>query len=83
MEPDPKMVALAIRKMVDTQIGDGDPPETAEAFERLVEEGHSEEEARKLIGHVVVAEILEVARLGKSYDHERFLAGLAALPKLP
>lgn len=83
MEPDPKLIALAIRKVVDTQIGEGDPPETGETFGRLVDEGYSEEEARKMIGHVVVAEVLEVARLGKVYDHKRFLAGLAALPDIP
>lgn len=83
MEPDPKLVAQAIRRFIENQIADKNPPETAATVERLVREGHTEEEAMELIGHVVVSEILELTRLGKPYDHERYIAGLAALPRLP
>ncbi len=83
MEPDRKALRQAILTVVETQIEQNDPPETKATLDRLVGEGHSHEEAMKMIGCVVVEEIFEIMRHGKLYDHERYLAALAALPTLP
>jgi hypothetical protein len=83
LKPDPKLVAQAIRRFVETQIRDKNPPETAATLERLIREGYTEDEAMEMIGHVAVSEVLELTRLGRPYDHERYVAALAALPRLP
>ena len=73
----------AILEIVDTQLSEGDPPETRQTLERLVEAGYTPEGARQLIAHVVVSEIFAVMARGEQYDEARFIAGLKRLPKLP
>ena len=72
-----------ILEVVEHQISFEDPPEARSTFERLLREGHSEIDSKKLIGCVVVAEMFEIARHGKPYDHARYLEALEALPTLP
>ena len=50
-------VLAAALEVVETQLRDDDPPETRETFDRLVGEGHTEAEAKRLIAAVVLAEI--------------------------
>lgn len=45
-----------ILEAVDTQLRDGTPPITRTTLERLKNEGHSEAEAKRLIGAALVAE---------------------------
>ena len=78
---DPALNA-AFLEIVDNQLADGKPPETRQTFDRLVREGHTAQEARRLIASVVVSEIFEVMQRGKSYDEARFVAALARLPRL-
>lgn len=47
-----------ILQVVENQLRDGNPPETKATYERLIAEGISDENARALIGQVVVCEIL-------------------------
>ena len=47
----------AILEVVDNQLRANDPPETRQTFDRLISEGYSEEEAKKLIGCVVSEQI--------------------------
>jgi hypothetical protein len=72
----------AILEVVDTQLSEGDPPETRQTFDRLVADGYSPEGARQLIAHVVVHEIFAVLARGEQYNQVRFLAGLKRLPRL-
>jgi hypothetical protein len=76
-------VRKAIFDVVDNQIRQGTPPETRQTLDRLIQEGHSESEARKLIAAVVAAEIFDVLKYEEPYDEVRFLAALHALPSLP
>ena len=73
----------AILDVVNNQLRDGNPPETAETLDRLIREGHSREQAIELIGAVVVSEIFEVLKEGRPYDPVRFVAALRSLPRLP
>ena len=73
----------AILDVVNNQLRDGDPPETADTLERLLREGYSREQAIELIGTVVVSEIFEVLKEGRPYDPVRFVAALRSLPRLP
>jgi hypothetical protein len=51
-----------ILEVVNNQLRANDPQETRSTLERLIEEGHSEETAKKLIGCVVTSEIFDVMK---------------------
>ncbi len=78
-----KRLNKAIREVVENQLRDLDPPETKETFDRLIEEGYSEEQARTLIGFVVASEIFDILKNMEPYNHERFVEALRRLPELP
>ena len=78
-----KRLNKAIREVVENQLRDLDPPETKETFDRLIEEGYSEEQARILIGFVVASEIFYILKYMKPYNHERYVEALRRLPELP
>ena len=78
-----KRLNKAIREVVENQLRDLDPPETKETFDRLIEEGYSEEQARTLIGFVVASEIFDILKYMKPYNHERYVDALRRLPELP
>ena len=73
----------AILEVVDNQLQANDPPETRQTFDRLISEGYSEEEAKKLIGCVVTSEIFDVLKKQEPFNPERFAKALNKLPKLP
>ena len=73
----------AIMAVVDNQLRQNDPPETREALQRLVSEGHTEGDAKRLIGTAVVAEIFDVLKLQHEFDRDRVVAALSRLPELP
>lgn len=73
----------AILEVVDNQLRDLNPPATKETFDRLVGEGFSQDEARRLIGCAVASEIFGVLKNLQPYDEERYLTALNNLPELP
>lgn len=77
------MVQTALYDVLDTQLRDGDPPETRVTLERLLGDGVEEEEARRLIGCVIAAEIFAVMKSKKPFDRERFVGRLETLPEMP
>ncbi len=70
-------------EVVENQLRDNDPPETRQTYDRLVAEGQSDAEARRLIGCVVVTEIFDVLKQNKPYNAQRFVAALHKLPAMP
>jgi hypothetical protein len=50
---------------------------------RLMEAGHSREQAMKLIASALIAEVTNVLRENSTYDRDRYVANLQRLPKLP
>ena len=70
-------------KTVKVQIQNNDPPETKATFERLIAEGHSEQESYGLIVEVLADEITKVLRDKLPYNHDRYVNNLINLPKLP
>ena len=70
-------------EVVENQIAGNDPPETRKTYERLTREGHSEEDAKKLIGCAVAAEMFSIMKQGKPFDHARFVEALNRLPEIP
>ncbi len=72
-----------ILEAIENQLRDSTPPEINLTFERLISQGHSEEEVMKMIGYALVSEIFGIMKEGKEYDEERYVKALRALPKLP
>ncbi len=69
--------------VVENQLRDNTPPETRETLERLMASGTSREEALRLIGCVLAAEIFDVLKHQREYDRQRYVDRLHDLPKLP
>ncbi len=82
MEENPYLKS-AILEVVDNQLEANDPPETRQTFDRLISEGYSEEDAKKLIGWVVTSEIFDVLKKQEPFNPERFAKALHELPKIP
>lgn len=82
MEENPYLKS-AILEVVDNQLKANDPPETRKTLKRLTSEGHSEDEAKRLIACVVTAEIFDVLKKQKPFNLKRFVKALNALPKIP
>jgi hypothetical protein len=73
----------AILDVVENQLRDGDPPETNEAFQRLLAQGVSKQDAKKYIGQAVCVEIWDVMTNKVPFNRERFLRNLRNLPAEP
>ena len=82
-KPRPEVVSAAIYEVVDNQLRDNTPPETRQTLDRLVAEGHSQAEARRLIAAVVACEIFALLKHQRSYDPASYVAALQKLPKMP
>ena len=82
MEENPYLKS-AILEVVENQLQANDPPETRQAYDRLISEGYSEVEAKKLIGCIVSSEIFDVLKKQEPFNPERFAKALNELPKLP
>ena len=70
-------------EVVENQLRDNDRPQTRQTFKRLIEAGHSEKEAKRLIGRVVSGEIFDVLKKNEPFDLDRFVKGLDKLPAMP
>ena len=73
----------AIMEVVENQLRNDDPPQTQQTFRRLIEAGHSEKEAKRLIACVVSAEIFDVLKKNEPFNLDRFVKGLNQLPTMP
>ncbi len=73
----------AIFEVVDNQMAAGDPRETKETFERLLGEGFSEEDAKKLIGQAICTEIYRIGKYKEVFNRQRYLRNLRNLPREP
>jgi hypothetical protein len=72
-----------ILEVVENQLRDGDPPETRETLDRLMREGHSEADARLLLGQAVTVEVYCIWKEKKPFNRERFVRNLQNLPAQP
>lgn len=82
-DPNRDLLRRQMLEVVENQLRDNDPPETRATLDRLVAEGRSTSEAKRLIACVVVAEMFLMLKSKQSYDRDRFVAGLRGLPELP
>jgi hypothetical protein len=72
-----------ILETVKNQLKSGDPPEARQTFNRLIEQGISEEDAKIYIGQAVTVEIFNIMKHGETFNLERYIRNLAGLPKEP
>jgi len=72
-----------ILEVVQNQIRDNDPPKTRQTFERLKSEGHTPDEAHRLISTAVTVELFHIMRDRQTFQRERFVWNLAHLPREP
>ena len=77
------LAGAMILEVVENQLRDGDPPETKQTYDRLVSEGHSDEDAKRLIGCVVSAEVFDILKKQEAFNPERFVQALNNLPSIP
>ncbi|MBF0370439.1 MAG: hypothetical protein HQL52_13380 [Magnetococcales bacterium] len=82
-EQAPPEVTEAILGAVDTQLQENSPPEARATLDRLIAQGHTEEEARRLIAAALVCEMSVVLQSGKPHDVQRYVGWLNQLPQLP
>jgi hypothetical protein len=80
---DRKYLRRAILEVVENQLRDGSPPATRATLKRLMEEGYSRADAKRLIACVVSAEMFEIMKQEKPFDEHRFVSALNRLPELP
>ncbi|HSE89252.1 MAG TPA: hypothetical protein VLJ79_23770 [Candidatus Binatia bacterium] len=73
----------AIIEVVESQLRNDDPPQTGQTCKRLIEAGHSEIEAKRLIACVVSAEIFDVLKKNEPFNLDRFVRALNKLPTMP
>ena len=76
-------VSKLILEVVEKQLASGKPAQTKETLDRLISEGFSEENAKHLIGSVMVVEMHAVVSEGRPFKEERYLSMLQNLPLLP
>ena len=81
-ENNPQLQA-AVMEVVENQLSNNDPPQTGQTFKRLIEAGHSEKEAKRLIACVVSAEIFDVLKKNEPFNLDRFIKCLNKLPAMP
>ena len=73
-------IQAALREALETQIREGNPPETRETFDRLRSAGIPEDNVWQMLGAALLTE-LNAARQGKGFDNERYVRRLQVLPQ--
>ena len=81
-KPASPQLTAAILEGVDNQLRDLNPPETKETYDRLVANGLSAKEAKRLIEIALSTEMFQMLKYKQKYDPERYFASLRKLPKL-
>ncbi len=72
----------SLLEVVETQAGEGDPPEAGRAVERLVSEGYSRADAVVLVARVLAAEMFAILKEDREHDGAKYAKALDALPRL-
>lgn len=82
--PAPNLKARAVLlDVIENQIRDLTPPETKQTYDRLLAEGHSSDQAMRLLGCAFASELFVMMKQEQPYDQARYVANLHRLPKLP
>ena len=79
---DDKTVRDAFLDSVVRQIDSGDPPEARATYDRLIDEGHSNNETLQLMAAALRKETNAMLESSKDFDNARYAAMLKKLPEL-
>ena len=74
-------INAALKRTIDLQMENNDPPETQIAFERLNADGFTAEQSYELIGKLVAEELKNVLHSNGSFDYESYKQKLQLLPE--
>jgi len=73
------MLHVMVHHIVENQIADNDPPQTAETVRALVQKGLSRHEAVHRVGGVVSDEIFEILKDDRPFDEIGYVRSLRKL----
>lgn len=72
---------VTMHQVVENQIADNDPTQTAETLEALLNAGFDRHDAIHAIGAIVTEEIYEVLKSRREYDRDAYVAALRELER--
>jgi len=72
-----------IFKILENQLASNNPAETKITYNRLLSLGHSEFQAKQLIGQCITVEIFDILKHQKPFNKSRYIKNLTQLPKEP
>lgn len=72
-----------ILQIVDNQLKSNEPPETRQTYDRLLQSGITDKNARIYIGQCVAIEIYNVLKYQQAFNQKRFIGNLNKLPEEP
>ncbi len=72
-----------VLQVVENQLRDNNPPETRETYNRLLQSGISDADARIYLAQCVTVEIFHVMKYQEPFNEKRFIKNLKNLPKEP
>ncbi len=72
-----------ISNIVENQLTANKPVETKKTYNRLLSLGHSNFEAKQLIGQCIILELFDVIKHQKTFNESRYIQNLKQLPKEP
>lgn len=67
--------------ILNNQLKENSPPETKNTFNRLLNEGFDDTQAKEMIGQCIAVELFEIIKHGNKYDNTRYIKNLNNLPK--
>lgn len=76
-------IKVQIEEIINNQLNSNNPPETKITLVRLQKEGISKQNARTLIGHCLMIELIDALTNGRPYNHARYIRNLSKLPEEP
>ncbi len=72
-----------ISNIIENQLTSNEPVETKKTYNRLLSLGHSNFEAKQLIGQCIIFELFDVIKHQKTFNESRYIQNLQQLPKEP
>lgn len=72
-----------ILQVAENQLRDNKPPETRQTYNRLLQSGITDENARIYIGQCITVEIFHVMKYHEPFNQTRFIKNLNNLPAKP
>ncbi len=78
-----QIAGKAVIDAIENQLAENNPPETKMTLDRLMGLGESRENAMRHIASALSVEIFEALNNGSSYNEERYIKNLQALPESP